>query len=325
MANKGLWCLVQYPKSTDLEKLLGVLRGSGAAIMWILHDKDKKEDGTPKDPHYHIVAGWSKGFPDWGKVLDMIAQGGYNPPHMIEGQEQKPFKPKVYDCYPKGTPEEIRLYLLHWDESSKKAGKHQYSEEELHTDDKWNPGDYVKAEDKRRSKSAEKAAEKADAFAAALKVAKDKSLGEWADLCDYYAENGLDLGALVSVAYPVKSYLDSRRNLGKTTSAQVRQLLGRIEELHSELKQYKSGKDPIYKELADKLASCHCDLMTAEQRAEEHDKAVNRAICIIQKLYSQSGEYVGYTDVMTALYNPERSAIYDALEIHYGESRHEKE
>ena len=325
MANKGLWCLVQYPKSTDLEKLLGVLRGSGAAIMWILHDKDKKEDGTTKDPHYHIVAGWSKGFPDWGKVLDMIAQGGYNPPHMIEGQEQKPFKPKVYDCYPKGTPEEIRLYLLHWDETSNKAGKHQYSEEELHTDDKWNPGDYVKAEDKRRSKSAEKAAEKADAFAAALKVAKDNSLGEWADLCDYYAENGLDLGALVSVAYPVKSYLDSRRNLGKTTSAQVRHLSKQVDDLQAQIKQYQAGRDPVYKELSDKLVLARKRLDGAEKIIEDHDQAVNRAISIIQSLYSDCGEYVGYTDIMTALYNPNRSAIYDALGIKLRAPAHEKE
>lgn len=316
MANKGIWSIVQYPKSTDLEKLLGVLRGSGAAIMWILHDKDKKEDGTPKDPHYHIVAGWSKGFPEWGKLLDMIAEGGYNPPHMIEGQEQKPFKPKVFDCYPKGTPEEIRLYLLHWDESSKAKGKYQYKADELYTDDKWSPNDYVKAEDKRRNKSAEKAAEKADAFAAALKVAKDNELGEWADLCDYYTDNGLDLGALVSVAYPVKSYLDSRRNLGKTSAAQVKILSQRVEELEMQVKAYQSGNDPLYKDLVAKLKFARERLNGAELRSADHDKAVNRAISIIRALYSQSGEYVGYTDIMTALYNPNRSAIYDALDIH---------
>lgn len=316
MANKGIWSIVQYPKSTDLEKLLGVLRGSGAAVMWILHDKDKKDDGTLKPPHYHIVCGWAKGFPEWGKLLDMIAQGGYNPPRMIEGQEQKPFIPKVYDCYPKGTPEEMRLYLLHWDDKSKKAGKYQYKEDELYVDEKWSPNDYIKAEDKRRSKSAEKAAEKADAFAAALKVAKDNDLGEWADLCDYYAENGLDLGALVTVAYPVKSYLDSRRNLGKTTGAQVKLLAQQIDELQIQIKTYQSGKDPVYNELASKLKTARERLCGAERLTEDHEKAVNRAISIIQALYSQSGEYVGYTDIMTALYNPDRSAIYDALDIH---------
>lgn len=316
MANKGIWSIVQYPKSTDLDKLLGVLRGSGAAIMWILHDKDKKEDGSPKDPHYHIVAGWSKGLPDWGKLLDMIDQGSYDPPHYIEGQLQQPYKPKIYDCYPKGTPDDIRLYLLHWDDDSKKAGKHQYTLDELHIDDKWSPGDYQKAEDKRRTKSAEKAAEKADAFASALKVAKDNGLGEWADLCDYYDENGLDLGALVSVAYPVKSYLDSRRNLGKTTAAQVRLLSEKIDELQGQVKQYQAGQDPVYRELAAKLAETRRLLMRSEDHCAEHDKAVNRAISIIQALYSQCGEYVGYTDIMTALYNPDRSAIYIALDIH---------
>lgn len=315
MANKGIWSIVQYPKSTDLKKLLGVLRGSGAAIMWILHDKDKKEDGAPKEPHYHIVAGWSKGFPEWGKLLDMISEGGYNPPHMIEGQEQKPFKPKVYDCYPKGTPEEIRLYLLHWDESSKTKGKHQYKENELHTDDKWSPNDYVKAEDKRRNKSAEKAAEKADAFASALKVAKENDLGEWADLCDYYTDNGLDLGALVGVAYPVKAYLDSRRNLGKTSATQVKLLSQRVKELETQVKAYQSGSDPLYNDLVAKLKITRERLNGTEMRSADHDKAVNRAISVIQALYSQCGEYVGYTDIMTALYNPDRSVIYDALGI----------
>lgn len=315
MANKGIWNIVQYPKSTDLDKLLGVLRGSGAAVMWILHDKDKKDDGALKPPHYHISAGWAKGFPEWGKLLDMIAAGAYVPPPVIDGQEQRPFKPKVTDCYPKGTPEEMRLYLLHWDESSKAKGKYQYKEEELHTDEKWSPNDYVRAEDKRRNKSAEKAAEKADAFAAALKVAKDNDLGEWADLCDYYVENNLDLGTLVGVAYPVKSYLDSRRNLGITSAAQVKLLSQRVEELEMQVKAYQSGNDPLYNDLVAKLKIARERLNGAEMLSADHEKAVNRAISVIQALYSQCGEYVGYTDIMTALYNPDRSAIYDALGI----------
>lgn len=310
MANKGLWCIVQYPKSTDLDRLLEVLRGSGAAVMWILHDKDKKDDGSLKDPHYHIAAGWSKGFPDWGKLLDMIAQGAYNPPRLIDGQVQKPFKPISSDCYPKGTPEEIRLYFLHWDESSKRAGKHQYAEDELHIDDKWSPADYVKAEDKRRNKSAEKAAEKADAFAAALKVAKDNDLGEWADLCDYYAENGLDLGSLVAVAYPVKSYLDSRRNLGKTSAAHVRALLEQVNELEKEIRAYQNGKDPVYEQLAGQLKAKNYDLMKLQDELDKHSRAASRACALLQEWYGKcTGEYLSYTDALTALYNPERSGI----------------
>lgn len=301
MANKGLWCIVQYPKSTDLDRLLGVLRGSGAAVMWILHDKDKKEDGTPKDPHYHIAAGWSKGFPDWGKLLDIIAQGAYNPPRVIDGQEQKPFKPKSSDCYPKGTPDEIRLYFLHWDESSKKSGKYQYKEEELHVDDKWNPADYVKAEDKRRNKSSEKAAEKADAFAAALKVAKENAIGEWADLCDYYVENGLDLGALVGVAYPVKSYLDSRRNIGKTSARAVKVLEDRVNELEARCKEYEEGDHPIIERLAADLKKARLDLSKSEDFARQLQKREAAAISMIMTLYGRFGEYVCYTDILTAL------------------------
>lgn len=310
MANKGIWSIVQYPKSTDLDKLLGVLRGSGAAVMWILHDKDVKEDGNPKDPHCHIVAGWAKGFPEWGKLLDMIAEGSYFPPRIIDGQEQKPFKPKVSDCYPKGTPEEIRLYLLHWDESSKAKGKHQYAESELHTDERWNPSDYTKAEEKRRSKSAEKAAEKADAFAAALKVAKENDIGEWADLCDFYTDHALDLGALVTVAYPVKSYLDSRRNLGKTSAAHVKALLDQIDELEKEIRAYQKGKDPVYEKLAGQVKAKNHDLLKLQEECDRHDRAADRACSLLQEWYSKcTGEYLSYTDALTAIYNPDRSGI----------------
>lgn len=301
MANKGMWHIVQYPKSTDLDRLLGVLRGSGAAVMWILHDKDKKEDGTPKPPHYHILAGWSKGFPDWGKILDMIAQGEYNPPRVIDGQVQKPFKPKSSDCYPKGTPDENRAYLLHSDDASKRAGKYEYSENDLHTDDKWSPADYVKAEDRRRNKSAEKAAEKADAFAAALKAAKENEIGEWADLCDYYAENSLDLGALVGVAYPVKSYLDSRRNIGKTSARSVKLLEDRVHELESRCKEYEAGQQPTIERLVADLRHVRGLLERSEHIAESAEKREAAAICMIMKLYERFGEYVTYTDILTAL------------------------
>ena len=301
MANKGLWCLVQYPKSTDLDRLLGVLRGSGAAVMWILHDKDKKEDGTPKEPHYHIAAGWSKGFPDWSKVLDMISQGEYNPPRVVDGQKQKPFKPKSSDCYPKGTPDEIRLYFLHWDDASKKSGKHQYSEDELRTDDKWSPVDYVKAEDKRRNKSAEKAAEKADAFAAALKVAKENQIGEWADLCDYYVENSLDLGSLVGVAYPVKSYLDSSRNIGKTSARAVKALEDRVHELEARCKEYEEGDHPMIERLISDLSKARRLRDQAEELANRTQKREAAAIRMLMALYEQSGEYVSYTDILTAI------------------------
>lgn len=301
MANKGLWHIVQYPKSTDLDKLLGVLRGSGAAVMWILHDKDQKADGSPKPPHYHIVAGWAKGFPDWGKVLDMIAQGGYDPPRVIDGQVQKPFVPKASDCYSKGTPEENRHYLLHSDDASKRAGKYLYSENELHTDEKWSPADYVKAEDKRRNKSAEKAAEKADAFAAALKVAKENDIGEWADLCDYYAENALDLGALVGVAYPVKSYLDSRRNLGKTSARAVKVLENRVHDLETRCKEYEDGDHPVIERLVADLRQARRLRDESEELANQAQKRESCAIRMIMALYERFGEFITYTDILTAL------------------------
>lgn len=134
-------------------------------------------------------------------------------------------------------------------------------------------------------------------------------------MVDYYTENGLDLGGLIACAFPVKSYLDSRRNLGKTTAAHVRQLVDQVNALQDELKVYQQGKDPVYKELSDKLRAAQAGELHAVNRCEDHDRAVSRAITIIQALYSRTGEYLGYTDIMCALYSPERSALCDALNI----------
>ena len=81
---KGMWHLVGYPESMQpLENVLGVLRGSGATVAYILHDKDTyKEDvtrdgakvhsaGDLKKAHYHFLCGWTKNFPDWDKLHDI--------------------------------------------------------------------------------------------------------------------------------------------------------------------------------------------------------------------------------------------------------------
>lgn len=307
MANKGIWCAVAYPDSADLEKALDLFRGAGAACMWILHDKDTMEDGTPKKPHWHIACGWSKGFLKWADFLDLVK--------LTAKDGGKAFLPKQQEARVDGSPDQLEDYFLHRDERSRKAGKHEYSPDELHKDDKWSPEDYIRAEDRRKRESDDAKKEKAHDFAFAVQIAKDNDLGEWADLVDFYSENGFDLGGLIACAYPVKAYLDSRRNLGKTVAAHVRQLVEQINTLQDEVKAYQKGKDPIYTELADKLRAAQSEATRAISRCEDHDRAVTRAITIIQALYSRTGEYLGYTDIMCALYNPERSALCDALNI----------
>ena len=49
--------LVLYPE--QMEKMLEVLNsGWVKKWAWILHDHDTKSDGTPKDPHIHLMCSW---------------------------------------------------------------------------------------------------------------------------------------------------------------------------------------------------------------------------------------------------------------------------
>ena len=156
MANKGIWCIVSYPDSCDLEKALDLFRGSGAACMWIMHDKDKREDGTPKKPHWHIACGWSRGFLKWAEFVDLV--------QMTAKDGGKVFIPKQSEARVDGSGEQLEDYFLHRDERSKKAGKHEYSPEELHKDEKWSPADYVRADDRRKAQSDDAKKEKSCAF-----------------------------------------------------------------------------------------------------------------------------------------------------------------
>ena len=81
---KGMYSFVAYPESNDITHICEVLAGAGAEYAYILHDKDTYDsdktdpDGTVhkagdlKKPHWHILAGWRKGFPDWKKFKTEI-------------------------------------------------------------------------------------------------------------------------------------------------------------------------------------------------------------------------------------------------------------
>lgn len=75
MANgrtKGMYSIIAYPESSDIEEICQMILGKGGEYAYILHDqdtfdKDGKDHkaGDPKKPHWHILCGWSKGFPSW--------------------------------------------------------------------------------------------------------------------------------------------------------------------------------------------------------------------------------------------------------------------
>ena len=81
---KGAYFFISYPESSDINRICEVLQGAGAEYAYILHDKDiwdddgedkqgnKHKAGDTKKPHYHILAGWDKGFPSW-KTFKFLA------------------------------------------------------------------------------------------------------------------------------------------------------------------------------------------------------------------------------------------------------------
>ena len=309
---KGAYSVVAYPTSCNLDEVLDRFRGSGASIMWILHDKDIDENGKPIDSHWHVAAGWEKGFPDWKKFLAM--RDSINE-ECFTGDREK-FKPS---CFGKMTPEKcivhdaelLEDYFLHRDDKSKAAGKHEYSEDELHKDETWLGSVYNSVELRRTKASKKRAEDKSADFAQALKIAKDHKIGEWADLCDYYLENGLDVGSLVTCAYPIKAYLDSVRNIGKTSAVELQNAKRYCSELLAELEQYRNNESPavlkMARELHDKVVELNnCQLELQKERAEldRTERALTRAINWVTTLYSEnSGEYVFYTDVLNAVYD----------------------
>lgn len=289
MANKGLWCLVQYPDTTDINTFLDVLRGSGASVFWILHNKDFKEKDVPDKDHVHICAGWSKGFPEFKTVLEMIDSA----PAADLRPDQHPYHPPVKKCYPKGTPEEIETYFLHWDaESRANPLKHVYGAEELHKDEGFDGSAYVKAEERRKKESDKKAAEKSGAFADAMKIIRESGFVEWYELVDWYLDNGLDLEGLTANAFPIKAYLDSMRNCTNKSSVKIQRLEGEIDGLKQQLAKYKAGERPVVNAL-------RASLEASEDENNKLDRSITRLAYRCADLYARyTGERVSATEIM---------------------------
>ena len=62
---KGGYFVIGYPdndkgKGVDINALQNAVEVTGGACLMILHDRDLKDDGTPKDNHYHVLIMWEK-------------------------------------------------------------------------------------------------------------------------------------------------------------------------------------------------------------------------------------------------------------------------
>lgn len=116
---RRLYEIIAYPEYfTDL--MYNVQKLNNCRWYWSYHDKDLKEDGTLKDPHYHILI-----YFDNACTLSALMK-------KIEFDKQEKIK-----YFKKGTDEgrlDYRVrYLIHY--KSKDSSKHEYDIENINTND----------------------------------------------------------------------------------------------------------------------------------------------------------------------------------------------
>lgn len=119
-ANRGFnFCCVSYLDELQIQFVLCEHANHIKACAYIYHDKDLKEDGSPDEPHYHIllclytqrykssVKNWFKRFENAdGDLINTLAQ--------------------VCDDVP-----DYYRYLTHSDKKSKDKGKYRYNKGDI--------------------------------------------------------------------------------------------------------------------------------------------------------------------------------------------------
>lgn len=84
---KGMYSFIAYPSSADIDQITRKITEMGGDWEYILHDRDtwteedEKENpahkaGALKEPHWHILAGFEKGFPDWKTFVSFMKSVG---------------------------------------------------------------------------------------------------------------------------------------------------------------------------------------------------------------------------------------------------------
>lgn len=119
MVNTRFMSLITYCSPEQIQEVLDKNQEAIDGAGFIIHDKDVKEDGTPKEVHAHVVLvlhrsrrirdiiAWFKGYTD--------SKGGH-----INTR-----------CQKLTSVESMHDYFLHVTEESKEDGKYQYAEEDI--------------------------------------------------------------------------------------------------------------------------------------------------------------------------------------------------
>ncbi|MBQ5591882.1 MAG: hypothetical protein IIU80_02955 [Clostridia bacterium] len=91
------------------------------SYAWIVHDKDKKADGTPIEPHIHLLMN----FTNAQKLSPLAKAFNFedNPSFFVKKNNGRGKRSAYLDSL---------VYLTHEDEKQQKLGKHLYSDDEVH-------------------------------------------------------------------------------------------------------------------------------------------------------------------------------------------------
>lgn len=256
MSNKKmLWSVIAYQENSDINRVINTFVGSGGQCMYILHDNDTKEDGTPKKPHYHIAVGYAKGAPDWAKFCAIMTATADEQKHgaICPSGKRSPYDP---DQATVRYPEKLSAYFLHRTDHD----KYQYPDNALHYTEGFCIGDYITYAKNRQSAKQvrrDELDERAENFGFFCDLAQDKQIFEYSVLCDLVRSAHPDkLGAFLQNSYAIKSYIDSMRGYAATVT------VDKVRELTKEVKTLSLERDDLAKRLAELKRSYHVTLQS---------------------------------------------------------------
>ena len=235
---KGAYSFVAYPESSNIDVITAKLKQSGAEFTYILHDKDKYlEDegehkaGDLKKAHWHIIAGWESGFPNWKNFRSLCKEVGAVAPSFT--------KCFVQDC------EGCADYFTH----PNNPEKYQYPTSDIVSSEDWDCDAYQLADTRRKKSRKNSKVEKLCSFQEILCFIDDHNICNWSQLLQTISKyNPEYLETALQYGYGLTQYLNSLQDRS------VKQLL----EAHQEIER-----------LREELQECETQLLEALNNQKE--------------------------------------------------------
>lgn len=204
MSKKAVYTFLYYPECGSIDNVVAALAAFGDGWNYAispLHDKDLKEDGTPKKAHYHVLIGFEKNAPTYRAFCEAV-----------KGISEGCAVPPAKDCTVRD-PLGAVAYLTH----KNQPDKSQYAEDGIIFSEFWDVDAYCTKDQRAEHRRTCKRVEKED---------RDRILGycmDWlsdrANFCEYCAlldhiraEHPEMFGTVLENSYIIKSYADSKRH-----------------------------------------------------------------------------------------------------------------